>query len=517
MADPVETAGYRTDVRYLRTFSADLSPASLRLVAALNGFAPPPADDFDYCELGCGNGDTTATLAACYPSARFLGVDMNAEHIAFAQGLARQGGLSNVGFLQADFEALAQQDLPGFDYVTAHGLTSWIAPEKRRRMIEIAAQLLHPGGVLFVSYNAMPGWAAVEPLRRLMLDASPDPGEPTLTRARRGVALARRLAEGGAEYFAHNPASGAMLETMREMGLPYVVHEYFQPSWHPLYFADLSREMAGAGLHFIGQLPLHLNYRDLAVPQALMGLFGEVKDRLAFESLKDFALNELFRRDVYIKGEVGRSAEHTDRYLDETPFGTLMDRSRIKRVATFRHRSIAYDGPVFDALIDALSAGAATAAELAELRALENVGAATIRQKLLELLLGEQIVPMRRTGEALPFPGQGPFSVPIDHNRVILKQPLAEGTPTVLASDVAGTGLVVSMLEALCLRIVTEVEPADRPAWIRAFIARRPLRLHAGGRAIEQPEEQAALIEKELADVLQRRVPKLIELGVLER
>ena len=83
---------YVTDVPYLRSFVRDLSPLTLRLVAALNGFPTPPRDDFDYCELGSAHGDTTATLAAAYPHARFLGVDINPQHIASAHHLAAEGG-----------------------------------------------------------------------------------------------------------------------------------------------------------------------------------------------------------------------------------------------------------------------------------------------------------------------------------------------------------------------------------------------------------------------------------------
>ncbi len=56
-------------------------------------FAPPPVDDFDYCEIGTGRGDTIATLAGAYPKARFVGVDINPEHVAFASGLAEKAGL----------------------------------------------------------------------------------------------------------------------------------------------------------------------------------------------------------------------------------------------------------------------------------------------------------------------------------------------------------------------------------------------------------------------------------------
>src|ERR1700734_1586724 len=103
---------YVTDVTYVRSFEPDLSPTRLRLVAALNGFSPPPAHDFDYCELGCAHGDTTAGLAAAFPRARFVGVDLNKAHIESARALARGGELSNAQFFERDFEDLPKEDLP---------------------------------------------------------------------------------------------------------------------------------------------------------------------------------------------------------------------------------------------------------------------------------------------------------------------------------------------------------------------------------------------------------------------
>src|SRR5689334_12867672 len=210
----IESHGYLSDVPYLRTFSKDLSPAMLRLVAALNGFPAPPADDFDYCELGSGNGDTTAALAAAHPGSRFLGVDVNPEHVAFATSLANGGGLGNVRFLERDFADLAGEGLPDFDYICAHGVLSWISPEKRKALLAFAEAKLKPGGLLYVSYNALPGWAAVEPLRRLMVDSAAGIEGGTLDRARHAVAVATLLKDGGAGYFASNPVAKDMLDTM---------------------------------------------------------------------------------------------------------------------------------------------------------------------------------------------------------------------------------------------------------------------------------------------------------------
>lgn len=503
------------EVPYLRTFSADLGPSQLRLVAALNGFVPPPSSGFDYCELGSGNGDTTAALAAANPSARFAGVDVNAEHVAFGSGLASRGGLDNLRFLELDFAELASARLPDFDFIGANGVLSWVSPEKRRAMIEVASAKLKPGGLLYVSYNALPGWAAVEPLRRLMLDSVAGFEGTDLERARRAVGVARLLCEAGAGYFAGNPAAVTMLETMVKMGMPYVVYEYLQPDWHPRYFADVAREMASCDLHFIGQLPLHLNYRDLSLAPAHLELFKDVSDRVAFENLKDFALNEFFRRDVYIKGRAPCGEATSRAYLETTAFGTMVSEGQVKREDRLPNVTLRFAGPLFDALIPALAEGAKTLPELRSRPDLAAFSADRIRMAILHLLLGGQVFPMQRSSPPVSPAEDEVYRVPLAYNRMMLGQRLSPENPIILASPAAGTGLVIPQLEAVALRLLTEVVPADRPAWIRAFVARQPLKLRAFDRVIDDAAEQARILEEHLAQLRVQRLPKLIELGVL--
>jgi SAM-dependent methyltransferase len=498
-AGPQAGNHYLTDVAYLRTFSSNLAPPLLRAVAALNGFTPPPADDFDYCELGSGHGDTTATLAAAHPRARFLGVDVMAPHVDFAAGLARRGGLANVRFLERDFEDLRGEVLPAFDYLTAHGVWTWISPAKRKALLAFAQARLKPGGLLYVSYNALPGWAAAEPLRRLMVDGSAGGGDSMLERARRGVLLAKQLSDADAGYFKSNPAARMMLETMTSSGLPYVVHEYFTPHWHPMYFVDVAREMAAHGLYYVGQLPLHLNYGDLALRRALAELLKGVKDRIVFESLKDYALNEFFRREVYVKGTASRAASETETFLDGTPFGTLVEAAELPREVRLPHYTIKLDAPLFDTLLPALAERPTALAELARLPALASVGAARLREAALHLLLGSVIAPM--TGSAPPA-----GTAPSAYNRMVLGQELTADGVVVLAAPVAGTGVVVSGLEAAAIQLLCVIEPAARSAFIEAWAAR------SGG----DRGESARRLEQEVERVRVHRLPRLAQLGVVE-
>jgi SAM-dependent methyltransferase len=508
--------GYLTDVAYVHNFVDELSPGRLRLVAALNGFPSPPGGAFAYAELGCGHGDTLVTLAAAHPGASFLGVDLNPEHLAFARDLASRGGLQNIRLLERDFADLAHEDLPDLDFITAHGVMSWVGPEARRALADFAGARLKPGGLLYVSYNALPGWAPLEPLRRLMLDSAAGVPGDSLEGARRGLAAARLLSDAGAVYFTSNPAARDMLATMTRLGLPYVVHEYLHAHWEPLYFADVAREMAARGLYFIGELPLYQNYRDLAIPPSLAEIFKGLDDRIVFESLKDFAVNESFRGDVYIKGVAPCTGAATADYFERTPFGPPVDTGRILREVRLPHYTLSFKGALFDALVPALTEAPAPASALARRPALSGFGVPKIRDALLRLALGDQVSALRETPRPRAAPAAGRYRLPLAYNRMIVEQRLSSKDPMVLASPIAGTGIEVQTLQAVAIRMLTGVEPAGRPAWIRAFVERSPIKLHDGDRLITGVEEQQRVISKEVERFCAERLPALVQLGIVE-
>ena len=57
-------------------------------------------------DLGCGKGDFALLLAAAMPALSVVGVDTNAEAIAYAQSRARDAGLANARFRTADASEL---------------------------------------------------------------------------------------------------------------------------------------------------------------------------------------------------------------------------------------------------------------------------------------------------------------------------------------------------------------------------------------------------------------------------
>jgi predicted O-methyltransferase YrrM len=152
-------SGYVTDLEYANGFYKEQSPTHLRLICLLCGVETAPIDaGFTYCELGCGTGITSLVLAAANPEARFVAVDFNPAHIVYAREMARASGLSNIEFHEAAFDDLVNgrgPTMPAFDFITLHGVYSWVAPSVRASIVQLIEKTLKPGGIAYVSYNAM--------------------------------------------------------------------------------------------------------------------------------------------------------------------------------------------------------------------------------------------------------------------------------------------------------------------------------------------------------------------------
>ncbi|WP_235603100.1 class I SAM-dependent methyltransferase [Piscirickettsia litoralis] len=124
-----------------------------------------PKKIFRYCELGSGNGVTANILAASFPEAEFHAIDFMPVHIANARHLADEAELNNMHFHETSFQDADQLNLGKFDYIVLHGVYSWISEKNRLAVCEFIKDHLNTGGIVYNSYNSMPGWSHVLPFR----------------------------------------------------------------------------------------------------------------------------------------------------------------------------------------------------------------------------------------------------------------------------------------------------------------------------------------------------------------
>ena len=502
--------GYITHIDYTSGFYPGLSPAAQNFALLYRGFAPPEiSESFTYCELGCGHGFTTSLLAAVNPQGEFWGIDFNPSHIASAEQLKRATGVKNVTFLEQSFMEALDADLPQFDYISLHGVWSWISRDNRRAILDFLYARLKPGGVVYISYNAMPGWAAAAPLRQLLVERLRGQGNPTPASIDDALSFASRMREAKAGYFLVNEHSGARLEGMAKMSRNYLAHEYFNDNWSASYHSDVVAELAAAKLVFASASVLAEQMDPLMLPPQAQAVLKEVSDPVARETIRDYFLNTQFRRDLFMRGARRLSeAEREERLLRARLALTRPMPAFPFKVKT-RLGDVTVEASPAKAVFEALSGGPRTLGDILKDPQVGASGGGNLAFQVIAILLaGGALVPaVAPELEAACRDSTARF------NRAMLADPVARSQEQTLAASMLGTGLLVPLLDQIFLLHAAD----DRPPPIEALareISRRNLNI-AGDGEPPSPDGSVAQLERKLAEFRRDRLPLYRQLGVV--
>lgn len=315
-------SGYVTDITYMPGWYPQQSPAVLSLACLLGGVTSPlpRADDpAHYLELGCGQGYGALLLAASNPNWRVTAVDFNPAHIATARDWAAQAGLTNVTLLEADLGTLAEsaaaKAIPEADFVSAHGLWSWVSPSVQAGIVRLLAAKVRPGGVVHISYNSLPGWGGALGMQRLTREVGRRAAARSDRQAEAGVKLLRELFEARAVHLMSSPLVRSLVEHWDRYSPSYLAHEYMNDQWAPCFMADVADALAGAKLEFVSSAVLPENFPDLTLSEAQRELVQRFDDPKMRELIKDHCLERQLRHDVYVRGARRISTQARDAAL----------------------------------------------------------------------------------------------------------------------------------------------------------------------------------------------------------
>ncbi len=511
-----KTLNLSLEVPYTWGFYPNQGPVLLNYVAALNGFRPVDlSSGFSYLEVGSGNGVTVNTLAAALPDGDFHAIDIVPQHVANGRADAQAGALGNVTYHECDFASIDRTAIPKFDFVTAHGLYSWIAPEQRAELVRLIRDNLKPGGIVYVGYNAMPGWAALMPLRRLLQSyVSRAPGTPLqqVSAATEKLAIDAMV---GLDYFKLQPTAVSAVSEMAKLDPVYVLHEYFNFDFDPQYVEDVAHEMTAAGLTFAGLTQIDLNFPDFAVPEDAQKFLPDVEDRVQLEQLRDFARNQKFRGDVYMKGGPLEDPQDAAAAVIAMPFGTTRPATAFDHEAKLHCGGIDYQAPVFEALIDELDKGARTVGALWDAPELTGYPRDELFSALRLLTLSGAASPFLTASQGTP--GAAPERIAMNgaFNATAMERHLFSDRSLALASPVCGTGIQLSGPDALILAglVAAGREGAVAHGW--SLVGDRELDLMIDGVPMTEQHQWDTWASGRMTEIADGYLAKWLELGLI--
>jgi methyltransferase-like protein/cyclopropane fatty-acyl-phospholipid synthase-like methyltransferase len=272
-------------------------PDRLAAIAKLFRLVPPNVETAHVLEIGCSVGNNLIPMAELLPAAEFLGIDLSQREIAEAQKTAAAIGLKNLELRRADLGEF--QDPRKFDFIIAHGVYSWISPERQASLLRLVKEHLSPHGVAYISYNTLPGWRMRGMIRDMMLRHTRRFATPAskIQQARALLAFLVEATENQTDPYVQFLKSE--LENLRQYSDYYLFHDHLEVENNPIYFQDFVGQATAAGLRYLADSNVCIMSASNLHPAA-QRFFAAAPSAIDAEQYADFLCNRMFRMSLLV-------------------------------------------------------------------------------------------------------------------------------------------------------------------------------------------------------------------------
>lgn len=506
------TSGYVAEIDYTHGYYPELNPLRATLAFLNAGLVPP---EFTHaCELGFGQGLGLNLHAAASPI-EWHGTDFNPAHAANARELAAISGVK-AGLHDEGFDRFcARADLPDFDFIGMHGVWSWISTENRQVLVDFVRRKLKPGGVLFLSYNSLPGWTAMAPMRHLLAEharvMSPS-GAGLLNQVNGALDFSARFLAANPAFAAANPAVVDRLGELQRLNRHYVAHEYFGGHWTPMLFADVAGELGDAKLTYACSAGFQDHVPALSLRAEHSRFLAEIPNPTFRETVRDFLVNQTFRRDYWVKGARTLSSVERAEALRKLRVMLLTAPATVSFKMATPIGEAALQESVYGPIIEALSdLRPRTLGEIEHATAGQGVTLAQIVEAALVLAGRNELAPVQadaaveKTKTAVARLNAHLADLARSGNRI-----------THLASPLTGGGLQITRFPMLFLlaRSQGRTTPEEWAAFVWQILSAQGQKVLRDGRTIGPAEENIAELTRQAALFGEKVLPVLQALRV---
>lgn len=506
------TAGYVADIGYTFGYYQELNPLRAKLAFLNAGLVPP--DHGTHCELGFGQG-MSANIHAAASGSTWRATDFNPAQAGFAQSIARVSGadahLTDEAF--ADF--CTRPDLPDFDSIGLHGIWSWISDENRAVIVDFIRRKLKVGGVLYISYNTQPGWAAMVPMRDLLTEHSEVmgvAGQGIVSRIDGALEFAEKLFATSPTYAKANPLVAERLKGIKAQNRNYLAHEYFNRDWLPMPFSRMAQWLAPAKINYACSAHYldHIDAVNLSVEQ--QALLKEIPDAMFRETVRDFMVNQQFRRDYWVKGARKLNPLEQAEALRAQKVILVQPRADVSLKVTGALGEASMQEAVYAPILDALADHKPkTLGQIEQAVKDKGVAFAQVAQAAM-ILTG--------AGHLAAVQDDAVISKAKKHtdklNVYLIDKARGSSDISYLASPVTGGGVTVGRFQQLFLLAMSQgkKQPAEWAQVVWQILAAQSQKIVKEGKTLESAEENIAELTLQATTFADKQLPILKALGI---
>ncbi len=506
------TSGYVADIGYTFGYYFELNPLSMRLAFLYDGLLLPEIENA--CELGFGQG-LSANFHAAGSATNWHGTDFNPAQAAFARELTREAGTSTQLFDESFAEYCARTDLPDFDFIGLHGIWSWISDDNRKILVDFVRRKLRVGGVLYTSYNTLPGWSTFASMRHLLTqhaDIIGAEGSGIVSRIDGALDFAIKFLATRPAYLNTNPVVETRLRKLLEQNRHYLAHEYFNKDWHPMHFASMVEWLKPAKVEYACSA-VKLEHLDrVNLSEAQQKFLLDIPDALMRQSVRDFMVNQQFRKDYWVRGSRKLSALERHEALLAERIVLASYREEIPLTVQVPTGEATLNPDVYNPILDALADYKVTT--IGELYT-------KVKDKKIELgQLHEAVMVLADGSRLLSAQDEkviGRRKKYTDRLNCHLQKKARSGHEIAyLVSPVTGGGIGIGRINQLFAEAAAagRKQPAEWAQYVWSLLESQGQRLKTDGKIIESKEDNLIELTKQAKEFAHKRLPILRALQI---
>jgi SAM-dependent methyltransferase len=507
------TSGYVADIGYTFGYYPELNPLRTNLAFLNTGLVCPKIRTA--CELGFGQGLSTNIHAAA-SCVQWCGTDFNPSQAGFAQELAAVSGSGAALYDEAFADFVTRQDLPDFDYIGIHGIWSWISDDNRQKLVDFVRRKLAVGGVLYISYNTLPGWAAFAPMRHLMTEHSHiiwAEGSGIVSRIDGAIEFAQKLLDTNPLFSKANPLVQDRIKKLADQNRHYLAHEYFNRDWDPMHVSTMGQWLAPAKLQYACSANFLDHIENINLTSDQQEFLKQIPDPMFRESVRDFMVNQQFRRDYWVKGARRLQPLDQAEALRSHKVILIKHRADVSLKVTGSLGEATMNEGIYNPILDLLADHRPrTLGWLEQTLKEKEITFPQIMQAVMVLAGAGHVCAVQDEGIANKAKKTSKAL-----NTHLMTKARSSNDITFLASPVTGGGITVSRFEQLFLLALTQgkKQPGEWAQFVWTILQAQGQKLVKEGKTLETDEQNLAELNEQARVFGEKQVPVLRALGVV--
>ena len=507
--------GYVTDVQYTAGFYRETTPLWLKFLTVYFNQRQSYKENFTFCELGCGQGMNLNLIAAVNPSDTFYGVDFNPSHIANARKVAEEAGLTNVKFYEDDFIEMANHPpdrWPSFDYIVLHGIYTWVDLDVQKAIMKFIGSRLKPEGIVYISYNALPGWVVTGPTRKVLYEfAKRSPGRSD-EKFRAAIDFLDKVKNAGALFFNAHPSEVTRIDKLKKQDMNYLPHEYLHDHWYLHYHIDVANDLSSAKCDYLCSATLADN-THLALSEPSRQILASISDVGFRETVRDMMVNQFFRRDVFVKGKNLMLPQERLQAIQNLRICLIAPKEEVKLEFHVGSGKVTGKEEIYRPILNALGASPMTVGELCGLPEMKEKPIASVLEVCLLLIHSGQAHLVSEGAKTRAQETARRF------NQAALRHAVMGGTSTgSLASPVIGSGVNLGLVDMIGAHFYIKQPTIQFNTLVNEvwkIMESQGRKFIKNGKILETVEENQKELSDKMREFVDKRLPLLKMLKVI--